>query len=90
MSVVTAASDLTFSLAFWFFFFLLLLLFGFFLTSFKEQAMFPRVQLFEAHSFGHSKFSAPTRAVQTLSPLTFPQWQGPGGQTVATLLSTHS
>lgn len=64
-------------------------LFGFSLTS-KEQAMFPRAQLFEAHSFGHPKFSVPTQAVQTLSPLTFPQWQGPGGQTIAALHSAHS
>lgn len=28
---------------------------GFSLTSLKEQAMFPRAQLFEAHSFGFSK-----------------------------------
>lgn len=52
--------------------------------------MFPRAQLFEAHSFGHPKFSVPTQAVQTLSPLTFPQWQGPGGQTIAALHSAHS
>lgn len=65
-------------------------LFGFSLTSLKEQAMFPRAQLFEAHSFGHPKFSVPTQAVQTLSPLTFPQWQGPGGQTIAALNSAHS
>lgn len=52
--------------------------------------MFPRAQLFEAHSFGHPKFSAPTQAVQTLSLLTFPQWQGPGGQTIAVLHSAHS
>lgn len=65
-------------------------LFGFFLTSLKEQAMFPMAQLFEAHSFGHPKFPVPTQAVQTLSPLTFPQWQGLGGQTIAALNSAHS
>lgn len=89
MSIVTVASNLTFPLpniGFLFFF----PLFCFSLTSLKEQAMFPRAQLFEAHSFGHPKFSVPTQAVQTLSPLTFPQWQGPGGQTIAALRSTHS
>lgn len=60
------------------------------MTSLKEQAMFPRALLFEAHSFGHPKFSVPTQAVQTLSPLTFPQWPGPGGQTIAALHSAHS
>lgn len=89
MSIVTVASNLTFpppNIGFLFFF----LLFGFSLTFLKEQAMFPRAQLFEAHSFGHPKFSVPTLAVQTLSPLTFPQWQGPGGQTIAALHSAHS
>lgn len=89
MSIVTVASNLTFSppnIGFFFF----LSLFGFSLTSLKEQAMFPRAQLFEAHTFGHPTFSVPTQAVQTLSPLTFPQWQGPGGQTIATLHSAHS
>lgn len=89
MSIVTVASNLTFpppNIGFLFFF----PLFGFSLTSLKEQAMFPRAQLFEAHSFGHPKFSVPTQAVQTLSPLTFPQWQGPGGQTIAALHSAHS
>lgn len=89
MSIVTVASNLTFpppNIGFLFFF----PLFGFSLTSLKEQAMFPRAQLFEAHSFGHPKFSVPTQTVQTLSPLTFPQWQGPGGQTIAALHSAHS
>lgn len=89
MSIVTVASNLTFppsNIGFLFFF----PLFGFSLTSSKEQAMFPRAQLFEAHSFGHPRFSAPTQAVQTLSPLTFPQWQGPGVQTIAALHSAHS
>lgn len=89
MSTVTVASNLTFpppNIGFLFF----LSLFGFSLTSLKEQAMFPRAQLFEAHSFGHPKFSVPTQAVQTLSPLTFPQWQGPGGQTIAALHSARS
>ena len=87
MSIVTVASNLT-STKHWFSVFFPL--FGFSMTSLKEQAMFPRAQLFEAHSFGHPKFSVPTQAVQTLSPLTFPQWQGPGGQTIAALHSAHS
>lgn len=87
MSIVTVASNLT-STKHWFSVFFPLS--GFSLTSLKEQAMFPRAQLFEAHSFGHPKFSVPTQAVQTLSPLTFPQWQGPGGQTIAALHSAHS
>lgn len=65
-------------------------LFGFSLTSLKEQAMFPRARLFEAHTFGHPRFSVPTQAVQTLSPLTFPHWQGPGDQTIAVLHSARS
>lgn len=90
MSIVTVASNLTFpppNIGWRSVFFPL---FGFSLTSLKEQAMFPRAQLFEAHSFGHPKFFVPTQAVQTLSPLTFPQWQGPGGQTIAALHSAHS
>ena len=35
-------------------------------------------------------FFVPARAIQTLSPLTSPQWQGPGGQTIAALHSAHS
>lgn len=36
--------------------FIFLFLPGFSLTSLKEQAMFPRAQLFEAHSCGHPEF----------------------------------
>lgn len=57
------------------------------MTSLKEQAMFPRAQLFEAHSFGFPSFSVPSQAVHTLSLLTFPQWQDPGVQTKAALHS---
>lgn len=59
MPTVTVASNLIFpppkiGWQSWglFFFFLP----GFSLTSLKEQAMFPRAQLFEAHSFGHPEF----------------------------------
>lgn len=90
MSIVIVASNLTFpppNIGWRSVFFPLS---GFSLTSLKEQAMFPRAQLFEAHTFGHPKFFVPTQAVQTLSPLTFPQWPGPGGQTIAALHSAHS
>lgn len=73
-----------------FLFFLLLLPFGFSFTFLEEQATFPRAKLFEAHSFGHPEISVPIQAIQTLSLLTFPQWQGPGGQTIAALHSAHS
>lgn len=57
MSIVTVASNLTFHPSnTGFIFFLFFPLFGFSLTSLKEQAMFPRAQLFEAHSFGHPRF----------------------------------
>ena len=55
----------------------------------KEHAMFPRAQLFEAHTFGHH-IAVPAQAAQTLYPLTFPQWQGPRGQTIAVLHSART
>lgn len=87
VNVVILQCSWSFSSLHWFF---LLACFSYFVTS-LENKLCSQAQLFEAHSFGHPTFlSVPTQAAQTLFPLTFPQWQGPRGQTIAVLHSART
>lgn len=56
----------------------------------KNKPCFPGPSYLKLIVLVCPRFTVPTQTVQTLSPLTFPQWQGSGVQTKAALHSAHS